>query len=158
MLHGMIMLDHEQILPLFILFSSYYSGTSWSLSHMCIGWCSSIYSGKGFSWLLTLTQILLPCVECSWSGQMLLTFFLHQEKNNSFIHLSCFLWSFGLFVFLSSLAHSFFLRMYQVINLAKPNVFALSLWASYWELTTTDSKYKCHTWHQLYTLSETIRN
>ena len=65
----------------------------------------------------------------------------------------------GLLVLLSSPVRSFFLRMFQTVDLATPNVFAISLiglfwfsslaslivtalWISYWELTATDSKFK----------------
>ncbi len=55
--------------------------------------------------------------------------FLHQGKNSSVIHHSCFPWSSGSFglVLLSSPVRSFFLRMFQTVVLATPNVFAISL-------------------------------
>ena len=136
-------LDHEQFLSFSILFSSHHSGTSWTLSHLSIGccyrtvqafldvvwqtqiwsscfwgspmvyvlwWTLCIHSVEVFSWLLTLTHIHLPPGECSWSGQLL--------------------WM-GLLVLLSSPVH-FFLRMFQTVDLATPNVFAISLIGLFW--------------------------
>ncbi len=53
--------------------------------------------------------------------------FLHQGKNSSVIHHSCFPWSSGSLVLLSSPVHSFFLRMFRTVVLATPNVFSISL-------------------------------
>ncbi len=91
-------------------------------------WTLCIHSGEVFSWLLTLTHIHLPPGECSWSGQLLWRVFLHQGKNSSVIHHSCFPWVFRVFwCLLSSPVRSFFLRMFQTVVLATPNVL-LSLW------------------------------
>ncbi len=90
-------------------------------------WTLCIHSGEVFSWLLTLTHIHLPPGECSWSGQLLWGCFLHQGKNSSVIHHSCFPWSSGSFG-VAELTGAFLLfRMFQTVVLATPNVFAISL-------------------------------
>ena len=94
-------------------------------------WTLCIHSGEVFSWLLTLTHIHLPPGECSWSGQLLWFFFTRE-----IIILSSTTVVFrglpGLLVLLSSPVHSFFLRMFQTVDLATPNVFAISLIGLFW--------------------------
>ncbi len=53
--------------------------------------------------------------------------FFTRERNSSVIHHSCFRGLPGLLVLLSSPVRSFFLRMFQTVVLATPNVFAISL-------------------------------
>ncbi len=91
-------------------------------------WTLCIHSGEVFSWLLTLTHIHLPPGECSWSGQLLWRVFsspgkriLRSSTTVVFRGLP------GLLVLLSSPVRSFFLRMFQTVVLATPNVFAISL-------------------------------
>ena len=96
-------------------------------------WTLCIHSGEVFSWLLTLTHIHLPPGECSWSGQLLWRGFSSPGKE-FFCHppqlFVCGLP--GLLVLLSSTVRSFFLRMFQTVDLAKPNVFAISLIGLFW--------------------------
>ena len=192
-------LDHEQFLSFFILFSSHHSGTRWYLSHLSIGCCSRtvkafldvvwqtliwsscfwgspmvyilwwtlcIHSGEVFSWLLTLTHIHLPPGECSCSWTVVKGFFFTRE----IIILSSttvVLWSSGSFV-VAELTSAFFLsKCSQRVDLATPNVFAISLIGLFWFfslmmacftdsdssldliLRATDSKCKWHTWNEL---------
>ncbi len=91
-------------------------------------WTLCIHSGEVFSWLLTLTQIHLPPGECSWSGQLLWRVFSSPGKE--FFGHPPQLFSVVFRVFWCCWAHrcvSFFLRMFQTVVLATPNVFAISL-------------------------------
>ncbi len=53
--------------------------------------------------------------------------FLHQGKNSSVIHHSCFPWSSGSFGVAELTGAFLLLRMFQTVVLATPNVFAISL-------------------------------
>ena len=155
-------LDHEQFISFSILFSSHHSGTSWSLSHMSIGCCSRTvkafldvvwqtliwsscfwgspmvymlwwtlcsHSGEVFSRLLTLTHIHLLFL--IWPTVVERFFFsreiiLMPSTTVVFHGLP------GLLVLLSSPVRSFFLRMFQTVDLAMPNVFAISLIGLFW--------------------------
>ncbi len=91
-------------------------------------WTLCIHSGEVFSWLLTLTHIHLPPGECSWSGQLLWrVFFFTRERILRSSTTVVFRGLPGLLVLLSSPVRSFFLRMFQTVVLATPNVFAISL-------------------------------
>ncbi len=91
-------------------------------------WTLCIHSGEVFSWLLTLTHVHLPPGECSWSGQLLWrVFFFTRERILRPSTTVVFRGLPGLLVLLSSPARSFFLRMFQTVVLATPNVFAISL-------------------------------
>ncbi len=89
-------------------------------------WTLCIHSGEVFSWLLTWTHIHLPPGECSWSGQLLWRVFSSPGKE--FFSHPAQLFSVVFRVFLCySPVRSFFLRMFQTVVLATPNVFAISL-------------------------------
>ncbi len=90
-------------------------------------WTLCIHSGEVFSWLLTLTHIHLPPGECSWSGQLLWSVFSSPGKEFFGHPPQLFSVVFRSFVLLSSPVRSFFLRMFQTVVLATPNVFAISL-------------------------------
>ncbi len=90
-------------------------------------WTLCIHSGEVFSWLWlwhTYTYLLesvldlANCCEGCFSSPGK-EFFGHPPH--------CFPWSPGLLVLLSSPVRSFFLRMFQTVVLATPNVFAISL-------------------------------
>ena len=96
-------------------------------------WTLCIHSDEVFSWLLTLTHIHLPPGECSWSGQLLWRgfslpgklFFCHPPQLFSMV--------FRVFwCCLSSPVRSFFLRTFQTVDLATPNVSAISLIGLFW--------------------------
>ncbi len=78
--------------------------------------------------IVTLTHIHLPPGECSWSGQLLwrVVFFTRERILRSSTTV-VFRGLPGLLVLLSSPVRSFFLRMFQTVVLATPNVL-LSLW------------------------------
>ncbi len=90
-------------------------------------WTLCIHSGEVFSWLLTWTHIHLPPGECSWSGQLLWRVFSSPGKEFFGHPPQLFSVVFRVFWCYSPL-RSFFLRMFQTVVLATPNVFAISLW------------------------------
>lgn len=87
------------------------------------------------------------------------TFVLNQnscwEGKEFFCHQGCFCGLLDCLMFLSSLVHSLFQGIYQVVDLATSNVFVKSLMKLIWFFnlimvdslaeTTTDSKCKCYT-------------
>ncbi len=90
-------------------------------------WTLCIHSGEVFSWLLTLTHIHLPPGECSDLANCLKDVFFTRERILRSSTTVVFRGLPGLLVLLSSPVRSFFLRMFQTVVLATPNVFAISL-------------------------------
>ncbi len=91
-------------------------------------WTLCIHSGEVFSWLLTLTHIHLPPGECFCDlGQLVKGVFFTMERILRSSTTVVFHGLPGLLVLPSSPVRSFFLRMFQTVVLATPNVFAISL-------------------------------
>lgn len=117
-------LDHEQYLPFSIFFSTHRSSA-------CSGFYLSFFDSNFETLHLVdfdINPLTVPPGRCSWSGQLLSEcFFLFQGENSSVIHRNYALWSARPLLSPSSPVHFFILRVYQIVDLATPNVFAVSL-------------------------------
>ena len=148
-------LDHEQFLSFSILFSSHHSGTSWSLSSSvhrmlfqnCKGFFRCCLANSNLVFLfLRLTNglhLVVNPLYSLWWGLLTHTpsswrvfliwptvvkgFFFTRERILLSSTTVVFRGPSGSFCVAELTVCSFFLRMFQTVDLATPNVFALSL-------------------------------
>lgn len=142
---------------MFISHINIYLYLTLSLIYMLVTALSHIHSAEVFCWTLTLTSRgcsgsdLLEAVRDLTDQRVS----LHQGKNSYVVSHSCFLWSSGLVMFLSSplcslfwsmnqqltLPHLIFLWIFCWISFGSDDGCSLAaLWTSHWHWTTTDSR------------------